>query len=145
MRHVALALVIGSGFALLPRSASGQSAKFQIEEATIETIQAAIVRGELTSTRIVRLYLNRIKAHNGTCVNQPAGILGAGPITPIESARQLNALLSLNLRPAKRQARSIASRAFMKRTQDLTNVQFRILNFPSEKSGFICCFLRIQN
>jgi Asp-tRNA(Asn)/Glu-tRNA(Gln) amidotransferase A subunit family amidase len=103
MRHVALALVIGSGFALLPRPASGQSAKFQIEEATIETIQAAIVRGELTSTRVVQLYLNRIKAHNGTCVNQPAGILGAGPITPIKNARQLNALLTLNLRPTKRQ------------------------------------------
>jgi len=104
MRHLALALVIGIGFSLVPRPALGQSAKFQIEEATIESIQAAIVRGELTSTRVVQLYLNRIKAYNGTCVNQPAGILGAGPITPIKNARQLNALLTLNLRPTKRQA-----------------------------------------
>jgi Asp-tRNA(Asn)/Glu-tRNA(Gln) amidotransferase A subunit family amidase len=88
----------------MPRSASGQAAKFQIEEATIENIQASIVRGELTSTRLVQLYLNRIKAYNGTCVNQPDGILGLGPITPIKNARQLNALLTLNLRPAKREA-----------------------------------------
>src|SRR5499426_2523732 len=104
MRHLALALVIGIGFALVPHPASGQSTKFRIEEATIESIQAAIVRGELTSTRVVQLYLNRIKAYNGTCVSQPDGVLGLGPITPIKNARQLNALITLNLRPAKRQA-----------------------------------------
>ena len=55
---------------------------------------------ELTSTRVVQLYLNRIKAYNGTCVHQPDGVLGLGPITPIKNARQLNALMTLNLRPA---------------------------------------------
>ena len=69
MRHLVLTLVIGIFFVLVPRPASAQRAKFQIEEATIETIQAAIVRGELTSTRVVQLYLNRVKAYNGTCVN----------------------------------------------------------------------------
>src|SRR5437016_6898776 len=104
VRHLASVAVVGILFILMPRSASGQAAKFQIEEATIENIQAAILRGEVTSTRLVQLYLNRIKAYNGTCVNLPDGVLGLGPITPIKNARQLNALLTLNLRPAKRQA-----------------------------------------
>src|SRR3989475_9984330 len=89
---------------LVPSLAPAQTAKFRIEEATIEDIQAAILKGELTSTRVVELYLNRIKAYNGVCVNLPDGVLGLGPITPIKNARQLNALITLNLRPAKRQA-----------------------------------------
>jgi Asp-tRNA(Asn)/Glu-tRNA(Gln) amidotransferase A subunit family amidase len=95
-------LALASLILLAPSLASAQTARFQIEEATIESIQAAIMRRELTSTRIVQLYLNRIKAYNGTCVNQPDGVLGAGPITPIKNARQLNALMTLNLRPATR-------------------------------------------
>src|SRR3984893_4816366 len=83
--------------------ASAQTANFQIEEATIEDIQSAVLRGELTSTRVVQVYLSRIKAYNGTCVNQPDGVLGLGPITPIKNAHQLNALITLNLRPAKRE------------------------------------------
>jgi hypothetical protein len=44
--------------------------------------------------------LKRIQAYNGTCVKQPQGILG--PITPVAHARQINALSTLNLRPAAR-------------------------------------------
>src|SRR5437016_2296348 len=100
LRH----LLVASLILLVPGLASAQTAKFRIEEATIEDIQSAILRGELTSTRVVELYLNRIKAYNGPCVNLPDGVLGLGPITPIKNARQLNALLTLNLRPGKRQA-----------------------------------------
>jgi amidase len=96
-------LALASFILLTPSLVSAETAKFRIEEATIEDIQAAILRGELTSTRVVQLYLNRIKAYNGTCVNQPDGVLGAGPITPIKNAHQLNALMTLNLRPAKRE------------------------------------------
>jgi amidase len=96
-------LVLASFILLTPSVGSAQTAGFQIEEATIEDIQTAVLRGELTSTRVVQLYLNRIKAYNGTCVNQPDGVLGLGPITPIKNAHQLNALLTLNLRPAKRE------------------------------------------
>src|SRR5438105_14605013 len=97
-------LALAASFILLTSPlVSAQTAKFRIEEATIEDIQAAILRGELTSTRVVGIYLNRIKAYNGTCVNQPDGVLGLGPITPIKNARQLNALMTLNLRPAKRE------------------------------------------
>jgi amidase len=96
-------LALASFILLTPSLVSAQTAKFRIEEATIEDIQAAIQRGELTSTRVVQLYLNRIRAYNGTCVNQPDGVLGLGPITPIKNAHQLNALMTLNLRPAKRE------------------------------------------
>jgi Asp-tRNA(Asn)/Glu-tRNA(Gln) amidotransferase A subunit family amidase len=96
-------LAIASFILLTPSLVSAQTEKFRIEEATIEDIQTAILRGELTSTRVVQLYLNRIKAFNGTCVNQPDGVLGLGPITPIKNAHQLNALMTLNLRPAQRE------------------------------------------
>jgi amidase len=96
-----LALASLASFVLLtPTLVTPQTASFRIEEATIENIQDAIMRGELTSTRLVQLYLNRIKAYNGTCVNQPDGALGT--ITPIKNAHQLNALMTLNLRPATR-------------------------------------------
>ena len=100
LRQLALAAFI----LLTPSLTSAQTANFRIEEATIDDIQAAILKSELTSTRVVQLYLNRIRAYNGTCVNQPDGILGFGPITPIKNAHQLNALMTLNLRPAKRES-----------------------------------------
>src|SRR6266446_9474989 len=102
-RAVFRQLALASFILLTPSLVSAQTAKFRVEEATIEDIQAAILRGELTSTRVVQLYLNRIGAYNGTCVNQPDGVLGLGPITPIKNAHQLNALMTLNLRPAKRE------------------------------------------
>src|SRR6202163_4014896 len=102
-RPVLRQLALASFILLTPSMVSAQTANFHIEEATIEDIQAAVLRGELTSTRVVELYLNRIKAYNGTCVNQPDGVLGQRPITPIKNAHQLNALMTLNLRPAKRE------------------------------------------
>src|SRR6266699_164970 len=117
LRH----LLVASLILLVPGLASAQTAKFRIEEAAIEDIQAAILRGELTSTRVVELYLNRIKAYNGPCVNLPDGVLGLGPITPIRNARQLNALLSLNLRPAKRQALGFDPRKARSMTDPVDN------------------------
>jgi Asp-tRNA(Asn)/Glu-tRNA(Gln) amidotransferase A subunit family amidase len=114
-------LVLASFIVLVPSIASAQAAKFRIEEATIEDIQAAIVRGDVTSTRVVELYLNRIKAYNGTCVNQPDGVLGLGPITPIKNAHQLNALITLNLRPAKREALSFDRRKARSMTDPVDN------------------------
>lgn len=82
---------------LMMASAAAQA--FHLEEATIPQIQQAILGKQITSTQLVELYLRRIKAYNGTCVNQPQGILG--PITTIPNAGQINALVTLNLRPAK--------------------------------------------
>jgi len=95
-------LAIAALFVLLaPLLATAQTPKFQIEEATIDKIQSSIMRNELTSTRVVQLYLDRIKKYNGTCVNQPEGVLG--PISPVKNAHQLNALITLNLRPQTRE------------------------------------------
>jgi amidase len=84
-------------------SAQQQSpAKFHLQEAGIADIQRAILAKKITSTGLVDLYLKRIKAYNNTCVNEPSGILG--PVTTIPHARQINALSTLNLRPAARKA-----------------------------------------
>ncbi len=102
---------------LLSASSFAQAAPFHLEEATIPDIQQAILAKELTSTQLVELYLKRIKAYNGTCVAEPKGILG--PITTIPNAGQLNALVTLNLRPKTlkkwgfdaRKARSLTDKA----------------------------------
>jgi amidase len=73
--------------------------KFHLEEATIGEIQRAILAKEITSEQLVKLYLKRIKAYDGTCVKQPKGILG--PIQTIPNAGQINSLVTLNLRPAQ--------------------------------------------
>ena len=77
-----------------------RASSFQIEEATIGDIQASLVAKQVTTAGVVNLYLARIKAYNGTCVSMPEGLLG--PITTIPHAGQLNALGTLNLRPATR-------------------------------------------
>lgn len=105
VRHSQSALsLVGLLLALAGQPAIAHAAPppFRIEEATIEQIQSAIRRRELTSTRVVELYLARIKAYNGTCVNQPKGILG--PVSTIKHAGKINALITLNLRPAARRA-----------------------------------------
>src|SRR5690348_17020389 len=73
---------------------------FRVEEATIADIHQAILKGETTATQVVEAYLARIRAYNGVCVEQPEGILGR--VTPVPRAGQLNALITINLRPANR-------------------------------------------
>jgi Asp-tRNA(Asn)/Glu-tRNA(Gln) amidotransferase A subunit family amidase len=85
-----------------PAVPQGRPVRFPMEEATIAAIQQAIRAKQITTVGLVELYLRRIKAYNGTCVNEPQGILG--PITTIPRARQINALSTLNLRPATRAA-----------------------------------------
>lgn len=75
-------------------------AKFELMEARISDVHAAIMTGQLTSQQLVRQFLARIKAYNGACVHEPEGILG--PVTTIAHAGQINALATLNLRPAAR-------------------------------------------
>jgi len=97
-----LAPLVGPCSSLLtPVIPAAQAAEsFHIEEATISDIQNAILAKRVTATEIVKIYLERIKAYNGTAVNQPYGILG--PITTIAHAKGINALSTLNLRPATR-------------------------------------------
>ncbi len=89
-----------SVFAQTKPGAQNNEKKFEIIEATIADIHKAIRAKQITATDLVNMYLQRIKAYNGVCVNQPQGILGA--VTPIPHAGQINALMTLNLRPAAR-------------------------------------------
>jgi len=75
---------------------------FQVEEATIADIQSAILAKKLTATELVKLYLARIKAYNGPAVEETYGLLG--PVKYIAHAKGINALITLNLRPATRKA-----------------------------------------
>ena len=94
-------LTVAAGlFGVTPKASAAP--KFHLQEATIADIQSAIITGQLTSTELVKLYLARIKAYNGTCVKQPQGILG--PVETIPHAGQINALSTLNLRPATRKS-----------------------------------------
>src|SRR5262249_61142224 len=61
----------------------------------------AMDQKHIAATDLVTMYLARIKAYNGRCVEEPQGILG--PVSPIPHAGQINALMTLNLRPAARQ------------------------------------------
>ena len=82
------------------RARRGSRSAFAVEEATIAQIQQALLARRVTTVGLVEAYLRRVKAYNGTCVNQPQGILGV--ISTIPHARQINALSTLNLRPAAR-------------------------------------------
>ena len=95
---VASLAVLGVIAGCADTGAAGSNPIFRLEEATIAEIQRAIQGKQVTSTELVTLYLNRIKAYNGTCVQQPDGILGVVETTP--HAGQINALSTLNLRPA---------------------------------------------
>jgi len=94
-----LMVVLALGFAA---AGLGAAEPFHVEEATISDIQTAILAKRVTATQIVKMYLARIQAYNGPAVNEPYGILG--PITTIPHAKGINALSTLNLRPAARKA-----------------------------------------
>src|SRR5437016_9141308 len=94
----------GACFLVLALGATAGRAQrpaFQVHEATIADLQRALQHRRVTTVGVVEQYLRRIKAYNGTCVNQPQGILG--PVTTIPRAGQINALSTLNLRPAARE------------------------------------------
>src|SRR5262245_6164418 len=103
--------LLGSDAMRLPHKLSRANAsaaetkRFRLEEATIADVHRAFRAKQLTATQLVNLYLNRIKAYNGTCVEgalDPATGLHLGDITPIANAGQLNAFITLNLKEDKR-------------------------------------------
>jgi amidase len=99
--------------------AVASSPTFNIMEASIEDIQSAILAKHLTSEQLLRMYLARVKAYNGTCVKEPKGILG--PVTTIPNAGQINALSTLNLRPATRKALGFDARKARSMTDPVDN------------------------
>ena len=66
----AILLMLMAGFCA-PVQAQTTANKFEVVEATIADIQNAIKAKQLTATELVNMYLARIKAYNGTCVEQP--------------------------------------------------------------------------
>src|ERR1043166_4594868 len=101
LQQITLSLAVTACLAGIAQAQpAGAGRKFQIVEATIADIHKAIKSKQLTTTQLLNMYLARIKAYNGTCVNEPQGILG--PVSPIPHAGALNALMTLNLRPAAR-------------------------------------------
>nr|MDQ2987398.1 hypothetical protein [Armatimonadota bacterium] len=90
--------------------------QFRLEEATIADVHRAFRAKQLTSTQLVNMYLQRIKAYNGTCVEGALDSRGymTGDINPIANAGQLAAFTTLNLKEDKRKALGFAER--LKRT-----------------------------
>ena len=122
-------LVLGIGVAApaataAPGAAAKKKPGFALEEATVDDIQTAIKTRKTTVTDIVEGYLERIKAYNGTCVNQPEGILG--PISTIAHSPKINALITLNLRPAARAAWGFDDR----KARSMTNAADSDPNMP---------------
>src|SRR5262245_5970169 len=100
-KQIALSLAVTACLAGMTKAQPARTnRKLQIVEATTADIHQAIKSKHLTATHLVNMYLARIKAYNGTCVNEPQGILG--PVSPIPHAGAINALMTLNLRPATR-------------------------------------------
>ena len=82
-----------------------KSKRFRLEEATIAEVHRAFRAKKLTAAGLVNLYLKRIKAYNGQCVEgdiDPVTGLQLRDITPIADAGQLNAFITLNLKEDKR-------------------------------------------
>lgn len=100
-------LVLGSAAATVstPASAAVPAAAapaFEPHEATITDVQNALRERRATARQIVEAYLRRIQAYNGPAAEFPEGLLG--PAVPLVDAAGINALCTLNLRPAARLA-----------------------------------------
>ena len=90
----------GATTSLQPAAGGGS---FELLECTIDSIQEALTGGTLTCVELVSMYLERIKAFNGQSCVYPNGILG-DEVELVPNSGQLNALATLNLRPATREA-----------------------------------------
>jgi amidase len=95
---------------------AAEGRQFRLEEATIADVHRAYRAKQLTSTQLVNMYLQRIKAYNGTCVSGELDARGfmTGDIKPIANAGQLAAFTTLNLKEDKRKALGFPDR--LKRT-----------------------------
>jgi hypothetical protein len=85
LRHTAAALQDrGAHQRQLPHAAAGaagsfgssSSSRFELHEASIESIHAALRAGAVTCVQLVELYLARIACYNGQSCRYPHGLLG---------------------------------------------------------------------
>ena len=99
MLGIGTAVLCAAQLALMAKAASAP--RFHLEEATIADVHRAIRAKEITAEQLVQLYFKRIEAYNGTCVKgdvDPATGLMFGDISPVETAGQVNAYVTLNIR-----------------------------------------------
>ena len=54
------------------QAGTGRTRRFQLHEASIADVHRAIKAKQLTATQLVKFYLARIEAYNGTCVRTSA-------------------------------------------------------------------------
>ena len=66
-RNVLFLLAILSPLAAVPSARQQGRAPFQVEEATIASIHAAIQSGQTTCRQVVQAYIDRARAYNGVC------------------------------------------------------------------------------
>ena len=120
LQRIAQSLAVTTLFGAVAQAQPARAnKKFEVVEATIADIHDAIRAKRITSTDLVNMYLARIKAYNGSCVDQPEGILG--PVSPIANAGQINALMTLNLRPAARKKWGFSDRNARSMTDAIDN------------------------
>jgi amidase len=102
LRRLLLLTVVLLPATMLPVATLAAAPAFRVEEATLPQIQAALLARRITTAGLVEHYLERVRRFNGTCVKQPDGLLGK--VETVPAAGQINALSTLNLRPATRQS-----------------------------------------
>ena len=102
LRFIAMisVLTVCFGGSVRAQGETAMNNKFEVVEATIADIHDAIKAKKITATDLVNMYLARIKAYNGTCVEQAAG--HSWTRFSHFACWQINALMTLNLRPAAR-------------------------------------------
>jgi amidase len=98
------------------KQAVQRDGKFHLLEATIDDIHSALQKQEITCDALIRLYFKRIKAYSGHCVKYDKNGDGISPdydlfmpsgkgvylgvVSAIPNAGKVNAIQSVNLRPA---------------------------------------------
>src|SRR5262249_11056052 len=119
MRWISRVVLVSMMCALIFPANAYAAKQFEVVEATIDGIQKAILAKRLTVTGLVQMYLDRIKAYNGPCVNEPQGILG--PISIISRAKTIPSFTTVTLRPATLKAMGFNSKLARSQTDMVDN------------------------
>jgi Asp-tRNA(Asn)/Glu-tRNA(Gln) amidotransferase A subunit family amidase len=90
LSSILLCGVVAAVTAQHPRAQSGR--RFQVEEASIESIQAAITSGQTTCRGVVQAYIDRARAYNGVCTSLVTA--DGAPIPAVKGAVRAGAPLA---------------------------------------------------
>jgi len=110
IRRLSLAVFLACQISTLPgiagKAPAGAGPRVRLEEATIASIQQAILSHQATCEQVVQAYFDRIAAYSGVCVGygKPDLVTPSGKgiqlhkVKPISGAGQINAYANLNIR-----------------------------------------------